>query len=163
MGEYFEYVNHTKKLKFDIGLNAQNNKFSGIGQNLGSRAFCLLLTKSDRFNQVYNHTLIGSWIGDEVSCIGDQTKWNHEHNSYQDITANIIVMLYQIDGSEKLIAISNECNSLFVQLAYLIFTKQFIYIMNEFEDAFGKEYGKKYKEILANNSDYVLHDLIDLN
>lgn len=163
MGEYFKYTNHSKKLKFNIGLNAYKDKFSGIGLTLGARAFCLLLTQSDHFNKVYSHTLIGSWIGDKVSCIGDETVWDYEYNSYQDITANIIVMLYQIDGAEELIEASTKCNSFFVQLAYLIFTRQFTDIVPEFESTFGKEWSKKYKNILQKKQYYVFHNLVRLN
>ena len=74
MGEYFAYANHDKKLKFDIGLGAENIKFSGIGLVLGTRAFCLLLTESQHYQRNYSHTPIGSWIGDRVSCIGDYAK-----------------------------------------------------------------------------------------
>lgn len=163
MGEYFEYVNHSKKLKFDIGLNAYNNKFSGIGITLGARAFCLLLTKSEHFNKVYRHTLIGSWIGDKVSCIGDETKWDNKYDRYLDITANIIVMLYQIDGSEKLIEASSQSNSFFAQIAYLIFTEQLTNIIPEFENTFGKEWSKKYKIILQEEPYHVIHNLVELN
>ena len=92
------------KLKFSISLSKSGVKFSGIGYcPLSTRAFCLLLTKSDHFNRVYRHTLVGSWIGDHVSCIGDQTKWDYDYDSYLDISANVIVMLYQIDKEEQLI------------------------------------------------------------
>ncbi|MDJ0743072.1 MAG: hypothetical protein QNJ32_06885 [Xenococcaceae cyanobacterium MO_167.B27] len=43
MGEYFAYVNHDKKLCFDVGLDCQNSKFSGIGRVLGARAFELII------------------------------------------------------------------------------------------------------------------------
>ena len=124
MGEYFAYANHDKKLKFDISLNTGNVKFSGIGYAFGTRAFCLLLTESKHYQKAYNHTLIGSWIGDRISCIGDQTKWHYPESSYQDITANIILMLYQIDGAQRLIEIASQKDYFFVQLACLIFTKQ---------------------------------------
>ncbi|MGL5077272.1 MAG: hypothetical protein ACRDBG_15795, partial [Waterburya sp.] len=60
MGEYFYYANHDKKLKFEIGLDVENCKFSGIGYVLGTRAFCLLLTESQHYKLVYSNTLIGS-------------------------------------------------------------------------------------------------------
>ena len=160
MGEYFYYANHDRKLKFEIGLVANAIKFSGIGRGLGARAFCLLLTESKHRQKVYRKTLIGSWVGDFVSCIGDETKWHYEESSYQDITANIIVMLYQIDGEEKLIEVATRDEHFFVQIAYLIFTNQFTDLLPEFERCFGKEWTKKYKAIVEEHSYYAVRDLV---
>jgi hypothetical protein len=162
MGEYFYYANHDKKLKFQIGLDVENCKFSGIGYVLGTRAFCLLLTESQHYQQIYSNTLIGSWIGDQVSCIGDQTQWHHGENNYKNINANIIVMLYQIDGAEQLIEAASKYDNFFVQIAYLIFTKQFSDILPKFEQNFGKEWGKKYKNILENNYYGKVYDLVSM-
>ena len=164
MGEYFEYANHDKKLKFGIGLGGENIKFSGIGYTLGTRAFCLLITESNHFQKVYNHTPIGSWNGDRVSCIGDYTKWHEDGSisSYRDITANMIVMLYQIDGAERLIELASNHDYFFVQLAYLIFTNQFTDLVSEFERNFGKEWTKKYKTILASRHIGRVYDLISI-
>ena len=109
MGEYFYYANHDKQLKFSISLSQYGDKFRSISYcPLSTRAFCLLLTRSDHFNYVYRDTLIGSWIGNHVSCIGDQTRWDENDNSYWNISANVIVMLYQIDGEVQLLEISFE-------------------------------------------------------
>jgi hypothetical protein len=160
MGEYFYYANHDKKLKFQIGLDVENCKFSGIGSVLGTRAFCLLLTESQHYQQIYSNTLIGSWIGDQVSCIGDETQWHHGESNYTNINANIIVMLYQIDGTEQLIEAASKYDNFFVQIAYLIFTKQFSDILPKFEQNFGKEWAKKYKNILENNYYGKVYDLV---
>ena len=151
MGEYFEYVNHDKRLLFSIGFDGCNNKFSGIGYNIGARAFCLLLTQSDHFCKIYNHTLLGSWIGDKVSCIGDESLWEYEYDSYRDITANIIVMLYQIDGAENLIQQPASCNDFFIQIGYLILTKQFTDILSAFEANFTNNWTKRYKDIIKSS------------
>jgi hypothetical protein len=153
MGEYFYYANHDKKLKFEIGLDAENCKFSGIGYVLGTRAFCLLLTESKHYQQFYSNTLIGSWIGDRVSCIGDETQWHHEESIYKNITANIIVMLYQIDGAETLIEAASKYDNFFV-------TRQFNDILPKFEQNFGREWTKKYKTIIENPYDGRIYDLI---
>ena len=160
MGEYFAYANHDQKLKFSVGLGAENEKFSGIGHVLGTRAFCLLLTESQHYQNIYSHTPIGSWIGDRVSCIGDQNKWLQPESSYRDITANIIVMLYQIDGAERLIQAARSSDYFFVQIAYLIFTNQFIDILPEFERHFGKQWTQKYKAITENNYYGTVYDLV---
>ena len=75
MGEYFSYVNHTKKLHFSIGLIAHGVKFSGIGYGIGSRAFKLLLVLPEEQTPHANRQpLIGSWIGDDIAIIGDHGK-----------------------------------------------------------------------------------------
>ena len=163
MGEYFQYVNHNKKLLFSIGFDGRNNKFSGIGYNLGARAFCLLLTQSDHFCKVYNHTLLGSWVGDKVSCMGDQSVWEYESDSYQNITANIILMLHQIDGGEKLIQRATYCNNFFIQIGYLILTQQFTDILPAFEANFGSDWTKRYKNILTSSYYGQVFDLVIIN
>ena len=164
MGEYFYYANHDKRLLFDIGLNAFNVKFSGIGWNsVSTRGFCLLLTKSDYRNRIYSHTLIGSWIEDYVSIIGDESKWDYEYDSYRNITANIIMMLYQIDGAEDLIETAKSYDELFLQLAYLIFTNQFTELSPEFDRAFGDSWSKKYKQLLEKYPYSRFYDLVELD
>ena len=155
MGEYYYYANHDKKLKFDIGLGAENSSFWGIGRVLGTRAFCILLTESPHLQKAYSKTLIGSWIGDEA-------KWHYEESSYRDITANIIVMLYQIDGAEELIEAATRDEHFFVQIAYLIFTNQFTDLLPEFERCFGKEWTKKYKTIVEDRFYGKIYDLVSL-
>ena len=162
MGEYFYYVNHDRKLLFDIGLNAFNEKFSGIGWGgIATRAFCLLLTQvtQDR----YSHNLIGSWIGDLVSISGDYSEWYEKFDSYQNITANMILMLYQIDGAEMLIEAAKTNDYLFLQIGYLIYSNQFSAISPEFENTFGNLWSKKYKQLLEKYSDHRYYDLVEIN
>ena len=53
MGEYFYYANYDKRLKFGISLSKSGDKFSSISYCLlSTRAFCLLLTKSDHFDYI---------------------------------------------------------------------------------------------------------------
>ena len=161
MGEYFYYVNHDRKLCFDIGLNAFNIKFSGIGWNgIATRAFCLLLTKPS--DDRYSHTLIGSWIGDRVNIIGDYSEWYDEFDSYQNITANIFLMLYQIDGAEPLIETANINDYFFLQIGYLIFINQFTAILPEFNKFFGDSWSKRYKQLLEKHSYSRFYDLVKL-
>ncbi len=163
MGEYFYYANHDKKLKFSVSLSQCSDKFRGISYcHLSTRDFCMMLTKSDHFNYVNRHTLIGSWIGNRVSCIGDQTRWNYDDASYLNISANVIVMLYQIDGEEQLIKTASEDDVLFVQLAHLIFTRQLVDILPAFRSRFGAEWTKRYKQILQEHFYYHVFDIVDL-
>ena len=162
MGEYFYYANHDRKILFDIGLNAFNLKFSGIGRNgIASRAFCLLLTQQS--HDLYSHTLIGSWIGDRVTISGDYSEWYNEFDSYQNVTANMILMLYQIDGAEYLIETAKSYDELFLQIGYLIFSNQFPAISSDFNQAFGDSWSKKYKQLLEKYPYSRFYDLVELN
>ena len=162
MGEYFYYVNHDRKLLFDTGINAFNIKFSGIGRNgIASRAFCLLLTQAS--HDRYSHTLIGSWIGDRVTISGDYSEWYDEFDRYRNITANMILMLYKIDGAEYLIEVAKSYDELFLQLAYLIFTNQFAELAPEFDRAFGDNWSKRYKQLLQKYSHSFFYDIVALN
>ncbi|MEM7591957.1 MAG: hypothetical protein AAF383_10655 [Cyanobacteria bacterium P01_A01_bin.83] len=162
MGEYFYYINHDKRQLFDIGLNAYNIKFSGIGWNgIATRAFCLIMTQSS--HDRYSHTLIGSWIGDRVTISGDYSKWDQEFDAYQNITANMIQMLYQIDGGEILIEAANTNDYLFLQIGYLIFSNQFTAIASEFNQSFGDNWSRKYKQLLEKYPYSRFYDLIKLS
>ena len=162
MGEYFYYVNHDRKLLFDVGLNAFGVKFSTIGWNyIANRAFCLLLTQPS--NDWYNHTLIGTWISDRVTIIGDDSKWYREFDSYRNITANMILMLYQIDGAEDLVEVAKTSEELFLQIGYLIFSNQFPRISSDFDRAFGDSWSKKYKQLLEEYPYNRYYDLVELD
>ncbi|WP_319420498.1 hypothetical protein [Pleurocapsa sp. FMAR1] len=76
-------------------------------------------------------------------------------------------MLYQIDGAEILIEIASQDDYFFVQLAYLIFTKQLTNFMSEefmseFEQNFGEEWTKKYKTIIETRYYGKVYDLISM-
>ena len=162
MGEYFYYVNHDRKLLFDVGLNAFGVKFSTIGRNgIAYRAFCLLLTQTS--NDWYSHTLIGSWIGNRVTISGDYSEWYNEFDSYKNITANVVLMLYQIDGSEYLIEAAKKNDYFFLQIGYLIFSNQFPRISSDFDRAFGDSWSKKYKQLLEEYPYNRYYDLVELD
>jgi len=146
MGEYFHYVNHDKKHRFCIGNLGGADKFSGIGRNLGGRAFCLLLTRSSSKTR-YEHTWVGSWIGDIIECVGDYSTLQDEYYRYKEVTANIVKILYQVDGAEDLIEVARKDNQLFIQITHLIITNTLPEILPDFEEAFGKQWGKRYKGI----------------
>lgn len=161
MGEYFYYVNHDRKLLFDVGLNAFGVKFSTIGRNgIAYRAFCLLLTQTS--HDRYSHTLVGTWIGDRVTISGDYSQWYEEFDSYHNITANMILMLYQIDGAEYLIEAAKRSEELFIQIGYLIFSNQLPRISSDFDLAFSDSWSKKYKQLLEKYPYQGFYDLVKL-
>ena len=164
MGEYFYYVNHERKLLFDIGLNAFNTNFSGIGWGgIATRAFCLLFTQLSESDERYSHNLISSWVGDRVSISGDYSEWYDNFYSYQNITANVILMLYQVDGSKMLIEAAKTNNYFFLQIGYLIYSNQFTVILPEFKAAFGNHWSKRYKQFLEKYSYHRYYDLVKID
>ncbi|MEL6441338.1 MAG: hypothetical protein AAFQ80_19050 [Cyanobacteria bacterium J06621_8] len=162
MGEYFYYINRDKRQLFDIGLNAYNIKFSGIGwSSIATRAFCLLLTQLS--HDRYSNTLVGSWIADHVIISGDYSEWYSEFDSYQNITGNIIQMLYQIDGAEILIEAADKNDELFLQISYLIFTNQLTAIKSEFDHRFGDKWSQKYKHLAEQYPYSKFYNLVELS
>ena len=162
MGEYFSYVNHTKELHFGTGLIAHNPKFSGIGHTIGARAFELLLVLPEGHNpRCTQYPLIGSWIGDEVAIIGDKGKAGDFCKSYQDVTANMIVMLYKIDGARYLMEIAKKNKSFFAALGYMVVTNQLPELASDFECEFGEYWMRRHKEDLRKYAPYNLH-LVEL-
>ena len=162
MGECFYYVNHDRKLFFDVGLTVFNANFSGIGwSSIATRAFCLLITQCS--HDKYSHTLVGSWVGDKVHIIGDYSRWEHDFELYQNITANVILMLYQIDGAEQLIETAKTNDYFFIKIGYLIFTNQFTEILPDLNRHFGDNWSKKYKQLLEQYPYTTFYDLVDLD
>ncbi len=158
MGEYFSYVNHSKQLYFGTDLIAHNPKFSGIGHTIGTRAFELLLVLPEGHNpRCTQHPLIGSWIGDKVAIIGDQGKAGDFCQKYQDITANMIVLLYKVNGAEYLLEIAKKNKYFFAALGYMISTNQLPEIASDFEHEFGEYWMKRHKEDLREYAPYNLY------
>ncbi len=160
MGEYFHYVNHDKKMRFCIGDLGGPIKFSGIGRNLGARALGLLLTQINDRSNAFQGSWVGSWIGDRVECVGDHGPTYDLFVDYPEVTANIIVMLYQVDGAEPLIESANNGEEVFARIAHLIITQQFTDIQRDFEQAFGKQWQKKHKAICEKSAFIRLHNLV---
>jgi hypothetical protein len=147
MGEYFYYVNHDKQMRFSIGVFGSNYKFGGIGSGLEAKAFCLLLTKSHK-TKIFNLPFAGSWIGDRVACVGDEHKSWQQCRQYKNVTANIIVMLCQIeDIAEELIQRSRADDYLFVQIAHLILSQELPNLADRFTAIFGEQWVQRYEEV----------------
>ncbi len=74
----------------------------------------------------------------------------------------MILMLYQIDGTEILIRTA-KTSDFFLQMGYLIFTNQFPEILSEFEQSFGNFWSKKYKQLLEQHFYCKFYDLVEVD
>lgn len=146
MGEYFSYVNHTKRQQFSIGLASQNNKSSGIGRTLGARAFGLLITRSDHLVNVFGRAGVGYWEGDLVACCGDESACHVDWTEYVDIDANAVSLLYRVDRSEYLVEWATESDFALVELAHLAKHAPFPALEADLRQAIGDEYDARLGE-----------------
>jgi hypothetical protein len=160
MGEYFHYVNHDKEMRFYIDAFGGSVRFDGVGFGLGARAFCLLLTKSNDRGKKYKRTWMGTWSGDRVSCMGDHGKLGDIYTHYKDVTANVLIMLYEVDGPEILMKNAKRDDELFLQIVYLYYAQKLPGIQEYIEMSFGEDWEKRYETLLEKNQFTCLHNTI---
>ncbi len=158
MSEYFHYINHSKKQRFSIGEFGNSDKFSGIGYGLSARAFALLLTESNDHDIKMKDTLFGSWIGDEIQCIGDHGNIQDKYFGYDEIIFEIVTMLISAGDLEEIIEASKLDNGLFSKLCEYVFMSNDNVLENYICKAHGLTWKKKYKELtpnyIKNNNEY---------
>jgi|GEM_PF-2174989 len=160
MGEYFHYVNHDKQLQYGVGNIGGEDKFNGIGRGLGARCFGLLLSQpNDRAGRLVD-TMVGSWIGDRVECIGDHGKQHDEFVGYQNITANVMLMLLRVDGPKELLEVAQKDDNVFAQLVYLMTKNALLEFRTPIEQNLGADWGKRYKYLRKEQPWIEVYDLI---
>ncbi|HEY7371056.1 MAG TPA: hypothetical protein VIF57_02685 [Polyangia bacterium] len=141
MGEYFHYANLDRRELFDVGLGVYNDKRSGIGRNLGARALGLLLKE-----QAPAGGLPGSWAGQRVMVVGDETPnglYETARADYRDIASAVLLMLFA-DDREEIIEAAVTNDSLFVHLAELAVVHGADTVAGALAAHFGAEWRKKY-------------------
>lgn len=163
MGEYFHYVNHTKRLRFSNSDLGGAIKFVSIGIGLAARAFCLLLTRSHDHGPSCQPFGLGAWIGNNVECIGDHGALSVEYADYEIVTANIIIFLYNIDGPDDLIRTAKDEPAFLVQLAHLANTGQSLPLTQDLEHAFGADWRKQVKQISQDYRGYPIYDVASIS
>ena len=150
MGAYFHYVNHTKKEFFAIDTLGGGSKFSDIGYSLTARAFSLLVIKPIPDFTWFNHRICGRWYGNNVALEPDDSNPDWEKiMAYADISADVAVMLYEIDGFQPLADVAKHDDNLFLQLVYLVVTQQAPDLERELVLHFGVSYQTRYNELSA--------------
>lgn len=161
MGEYFRYVNLDRREYFDIDALGGATKASGIGRNLGARAFALLLTRRGG-GGAGGQVAVGSWAGDRVAVIGDYIEpnalgvatgsernlWSVVDEEYRDISSSVAVMLLDSDGPDELVEAARHRTDLFVLLAELALVHRQAACLKLMAEHF-PEWQKRYAKLRA--------------
>lgn len=147
MGAYFHYVNETARERFSIGALGDGVKRSSIGFTLAARAFELMLIPPEV--DPSDRGLLGAWYGDRVAVASDQAESWDAFDKFEDIGANVLVMLFETDGFDDIADAARRNNDLFVQLGHLAETRQHEGIASAFRDEFGPESHALYAERAA--------------
>ena len=148
MGEYYHYVNFSKKLSASISAIDGGDKKYDIGRSLTARAFALLLSRisygyADRF-----HWMVGSWEKDHVAVVGDyDADYEMIDEKFTSFDANLFMLLIDVDGFEEIAEIVKEDDNLFLQVCYLIETNQAPELLPEMKEHFGEDFWNRRKQI----------------
>lgn len=166
MGVEYQYVNFTKKERFGISPFGGNEKFSGIGNTIGARALGLMLCAPDNIRGHGDKSkLFGRWHCDSIAVIGDgNNEWDNVIcPNYTDITANVTLLIYNVDGFEPLLEYIDVCETFFLQLSYLALSNQVQHLADEMAKHFGPDYLKKYGDIMKQRPGYFRpRDLVNI-
>jgi hypothetical protein len=138
MGVYYHYFNFTKRERFCIGALGGGVKRSNLGHTLAGRAFHLMLVglPGDR-----SHASNGRWAFDSVAVVGDDTmpfeQWERLCNEFADISADAVAAVFRADGLDELGSAAEQDDQLFLQLCYLVATRQVMAMEPHMKQRFG--------------------------
>ena len=150
MGTTYRYTNLTKREWFSARAFGENDKLSGLGRSLSSRAFDLLLVKKGGVTGAGGVVQIGYWAGDSVALIGDDDgDW---HNEFVDLDADVILLVYAHDGFEDIAVAAERDECLFVQLCYLVASHQAPQLEPHMKQQFGGGFLRRYKQLSQENN-----------
>jgi hypothetical protein len=128
MGTLYRYINHTKHEWFSAAAFGENNKLSGLGLSLSSRAFHLLLVDRGDLSGAGRVLQEGYWAGDSVALVGDDDcddeTWRRYRTEFIDLDADVILFMYRRGGFDDIAAAAERSDCLFMQLCYLVTTHQ---------------------------------------
>lgn len=149
MGTYFHYVNFTRRERFRISALGGGDKFSAVGRTLAARAFEVMLTRRGPSDPRDSYDACCGWGGDQVAVVGDDREpdWEAIRTNYVDIGANVILLLIEVDGFERVAEAAGQDINLFMQLCHLATTGQSELLEKELARHFGKDFRRKYKQL----------------
>lgn len=165
MGVYYHYANFTKRERFSIGALGGEVKRSNLGYSLASRAFHLMLAgQPGGVVGPVSRGTIGRWAGDSIAILGDDITpdWGKIRDEFVNIEANAIILVYQVDGFEKLGDAAEREDSLFMELCHLVVTRQATELEWHMKQRFGTPYLQKYKELCAQRIWFEPKDLAEM-
>ena len=126
-------------------------KFNCIGNTLAARAFELMLTSTKaRDHQPSGpHSMLGHWSGDSVAILGDDTEpdWERIKREFADIEASVILLVFEVDGFERLGEAAATDDTLFMELCHLVVTKQAPALAYSLQDRFGPKFLNRYGQL----------------
>jgi hypothetical protein len=153
MGTTYHYANLTKREWFPTDALGGNAKFSGLGFSLTARGFELLLVNSNVPSMSNDPVRVGRWAGDAIAVIGDTDEnWLHYNDEFADLTADVILLVASCDGFDRVASVAEEDSSLFMQLSYLVATRQAPVLEPYMKQRFGTSFWKRYKDMCHERS-----------
>lgn len=151
MGIYYHYANLTKRERFAVDSLGGGVKFSALGRTLAARAFHLLVVSLGQPRQSEQPVPMGPghWAADSIAIVGDDLllDWEGFKSEFADIEANAIVLVFNSDGFNEIGQAAAEDDSFFMQLCYLVSTRQAIRLEPYMRERFGANYLQRYKEL----------------
>ena len=154
MGIFYHYANFTKRERFAVCALGGGSKIQVLGRTLAARAFHLLTvdrTRPDRDGYVSMGR--GHWARDSIAIVGDDLMPDFEHfqADFIDIAADVILIIFDEDGFEAIGEAATQDDMLFMQLCYLVATRQGLRLEVPMRAKFGGDYLKRYKELCRQN------------
>jgi hypothetical protein len=148
MGVYYLYVNLTKRQRFSIGAVGGGIKRDCIGRTLAARAFELMLSGNldQNLSPVKDEC---SWAGDSVMLVGDEflPDYYRFKDEFTDVGANAIMVLLKVDGFDEIAEVAEKDETLFMQLAHMVLTRQAPRLAPYMEQRFGRDFLRRYQEL----------------
>ncbi|NMC19092.1 MAG: hypothetical protein GYA33_01620 [Thermogutta sp.] len=163
MGVYFHYANLTKRERFAVNSLGGGIKFSALGRTLAARAFHLLMVSMGEFGRTTSAPMgPGHWAADSIAIVGDDLvpDWEGFKNDFTDIEADVIVLVFNADGFEEIGAAAAKDDALFMQLCYLVSTRQAMRLEPHMRERFGTNFLQRYKDLCRDRTWFVPKDLV---
>jgi hypothetical protein len=148
LGTTYHYANLTKREWFSAGALGENDKLSGLGVTLASRAFHLLLIREGEPSKIEEPVRLGRWAGDAVLLVGDDDEeWDRYRDELVAIDADVILLLHEHNGFERIGEAAARNDVLFMQLCHLVATAKVPRLEAEMRGKFGSGFLRRYKEL----------------
>jgi hypothetical protein len=161
VGTTYHYANLTKREWFSADVLGGSSKWTGLGFNLGSRAFDLLLLDRHPQDNDPRVVSIGRWAGDSVAIVGDATdRWLQYRAEFDNLAADVVMLIYRCDGFDSIAEVAQHDTSVFIQLCHLAVTRQSPELEPHLGEKFGSSFRRKYKDFLSKSPTPAPFDLL---
>lgn len=148
MHECLQFINHDERLRFQLHFSTRRSNYTPcIFCDLGSRGFCLLLTQG-RSSARHSKYPLGVWIDDFVECITCSGWPDGGFVDYRDISADLLLLLFDTDGPDMLVDAAGEDPGFFVQLAHLVNSRSCPGLAHGLKGRFGSAWRKHANHLL---------------